>query len=96
VTGRRTKSIADDPRVVGEATCGLRNWRGDKILAKVRELAATHTVEAIEALVRIMYDPNENARTRVAAASAILDRACAKPSKRSHSTRVTSGWARRW
>jgi HEAT repeat protein len=50
-----------------------------KTLAEVRELARTHTVEAIETLAQIMRDPNENARARVAAASAILDRGWGKP-----------------
>jgi hypothetical protein len=52
-----------------------------KVLAEVRELAGTHTLEAIETLARIMRDPNENARARVAAASAILDRAYGKPAQ---------------
>jgi hypothetical protein len=50
-----------------------------KILAKVRELAGEHTVDAIETLAKIICDPDEDARARVAAASAILDRACGKP-----------------
>ena len=50
-----------------------------KILTEVRELARTHSVEAIETLARIMRDPNEDARARVAAANAILDRAYGKP-----------------
>ena len=45
----------------------------------MRELAGVHTVEAIETLAKIMCDPNEHARARVAAAIAILDRGWGKP-----------------
>ena len=50
-----------------------------KILAEVRELARTHTAEAIETLALIMRDPNQNARARVAAARELLDRGYGKP-----------------
>ncbi len=45
-----------------------------KDVVPIKELAKQHTQEAIDALVGALCD--ENGRTRVAAAEAMLDRAC--------------------
>lgn len=50
-----------------------------KVLAEVKELAREHTVEAVEALAKIMLDEKAPAAARVTAANAILDRAYGKP-----------------
>jgi hypothetical protein len=56
------------------------NPRGrPKVVQEVRDLARLHTGEAIEVLASIMNDEGQDARARVAAASAILDRGHGKP-----------------
>ena len=50
-----------------------------KIVGTVRDLAREHTADALLTLAAIMKDPNEPAAARVAAAQAILDRACGRP-----------------
>ena len=50
-----------------------------KIIGTVRDLAREHTADALMTLAAIMKDPNEPAAARVAAAQAILDRACGRP-----------------
>ena len=52
-----------------------------KVLAQVRELAREKSVEAINTLVAIMRDEAQDARARVAAANAILDRGWGKPAQ---------------
>jgi hypothetical protein len=49
------------------------------VLKPVRELAQQHSTEAIRTLVSIMNDEDQDARARVAAANAILDRGYGKP-----------------
>lgn len=49
------------------------------VLAEVRALAAEHAPKAISTLAAIANNKDEDARARVAAASAILDRAVGKP-----------------
>jgi len=51
-----------------------------KILAEVRDLARTSTVEAIETIRRLMLDEKVAPATRLAAAEALLDRGWGKPS----------------
>lgn len=46
-----------------------------KVVGHVRDLARTHTEEAIKALADIMRDPSEKGAARVRAAEALLDRA---------------------
>jgi len=46
-----------------------------KLAFDIQELARTHTKDAVDALVLALTDP----RTRVAAASALLDRGYGKP-----------------
>lgn len=50
-----------------------------KEVADVKELARQHATDAITALVSICNDAERPANARVAAASAILDRAYGKP-----------------
>lgn len=50
-----------------------------RIVSDVRELARQHTDAAIAVLESIMADETEDARARVAAANAILDRGHGKP-----------------
>lgn len=50
-----------------------------KVVAEVRDLARTHTTDAVKTLVTIMKDKKANAAARVAAANAILDRGYGKP-----------------
>src|SRR5918995_414371 len=45
-----------------------------KTVTKVRELARTYTVQAIETLVEIMQDTSAAPGSRVAAANSLLDR----------------------
>ena len=49
------------------------------VMAEVKELARSHTADAIDTLAEIMRDEDEPAAARVAAASAILDRGYGKP-----------------
>jgi hypothetical protein len=49
------------------------------VVREVQELARTHTVEAIETLCDIMRDPQQPGATRVAAATALLDRGYGRP-----------------
>ena len=56
----------------------------------VRELARQHTGESIATLAAIMGDKSENARARVAAAEALLDRAWGRPAQ-SHTLEVDAG-----
>jgi hypothetical protein len=49
-----------------------------KVIAEVRDLARAYTVEAIEALAGITRDLDASAPARVAAATALLDRAWGK------------------
>ncbi len=51
-----------------------------KILAELKELAGQHTPRAIETLAGIMNDAQTPAASRVAAATALLDRAYGRPS----------------
>lgn len=44
----------------------------------MRQLAASKTVEAMQALIDIMSDPTEDGRVRVVAAQAVLDRGAGK------------------
>jgi len=53
-----------------------------RTVGPVRELAATYTTAAVEALARIMGDESAPASARAAAAVALLDRAHGRP----HST----------
>lgn len=48
-----------------------------KVAGKVKELARVHTEEAIAVLVAALSD--DNGRTRIAAAEALLDRGYGKP-----------------
>src|SRR4051794_5913362 len=50
-----------------------------KAIVKVEELAREHTTEAIETLGEIMRDKQAPSSSRVAAASALLDRGWGKP-----------------
>lgn len=50
-----------------------------KTIGAVRELARQQTVDAINTLIEVMNDRNESGKTRVVAASLILDRAWGKP-----------------
>ncbi len=50
-----------------------------KVVAEVRALARQHTVKAVETLAIIMADSDEDGRTRVAAAVALLERGYGKP-----------------
>ncbi len=51
-----------------------------KILAELKELAGQHTAKAVETLAAIMNDAQAPAASRVAAATALLDRTYGKPS----------------
>jgi len=51
-----------------------------KVLAELKELAGQHTPTAIKTLVRIMSDEGAPPAARVAASTALLDRAHGKPS----------------
>lgn len=56
------------------------NPRGrPRVVREIRDLARQHTEDAIRVLVGIMNDEGEDARARVAAANAILDRGHGKP-----------------
>jgi hypothetical protein len=56
------------------------NPRGrPKVVREVRDLARQHTGDAIRVLASIMNDEGQDARARVAAANAILDRGNGKP-----------------
>jgi hypothetical protein len=57
-----------------------------KIVGEVMELARKWTVQAIETLAEIMQDIGAPKATRVAAASAILDRGYGKPPQGLHHT----------
>ena len=50
-----------------------------KVVGEVRELARTHTGEAVETLVSIMKNPKAAPAARVSAANALLDRGYGKP-----------------
>jgi hypothetical protein len=50
-----------------------------KVVAEVRELARTHTADAVGTLVSIMNDPKCSPAARVSAANALLDRGYGKP-----------------
>jgi hypothetical protein len=50
-----------------------------KIMAPIRDLARAHSVAAIEALASIVQDIDAPPAARVAAATALLDRAYGKP-----------------
>lgn len=52
-----------------------------KEIGHVRDLARAHTEDAIKTLVEIRADPTQPAPARVAAATALLDRAWGKPSQ---------------
>lgn len=49
------------------------------IMHKVREIAGTHSVQAVQVLIDIMNDRKAAVNSRVTAATAILDRAIGKP-----------------
>jgi hypothetical protein len=49
------------------------------VVREVQELARTYTVEAIGTLRAIMQDPQQPGATRVAAATALLDRGYGRP-----------------
>ena len=50
-----------------------------KEIGHVRELARQHTDDAIQTLVEVMNNAQENSRARVAAAEALLDRGWGRP-----------------
>jgi hypothetical protein len=52
-----------------------------KVLSEVREAARKHTLAAIDTLLAILRDEQEDARARVAAVNAILDRGWGKPAQ---------------
>lgn len=52
-----------------------------KLLEQVRDLARTHTEDAIKTLADLMNDPTERGVVRVAAAEALLDRAWGRPTQ---------------
>ena len=54
---------------------------GQRGIGRVRELARTHTETAIATLVGIMLDEGAKTAARVAAATALLDRAWGKPTQ---------------
>ena len=54
---------------------------GQRGIGQVRELARQHTEEAILTLAAIMRDPAAKDAARVAAATALLDRAWGKPTQ---------------
>jgi hypothetical protein len=61
---------------------GRRNVGGrPKEIGHVRDLARAHTEDAIRTLVEIRGDKTQPAPARVAAATALLDRAWGKPSQ---------------
>lgn len=49
------------------------------VIGELRDLARTHTPDAIKTLAGIMMQPKASATARVAAACAILDRGWGKP-----------------
>jgi hypothetical protein len=57
-----------------------------KLLKDVRDLAREFTQEAIETFVLIMRSPKAPAAARIAAASALLDRAWGKPMQQIETT----------
>lgn len=50
-----------------------------RTMTEIKSLARTHTVHAVNTLVKIMLDKNAPAHARVSAANAILDRGWGKP-----------------
>lgn len=52
-----------------------------KVVGEVKELARAHTVDAMQALAKIVKDNTAPAAARVAAATALLDRGYGKPTQ---------------
>lgn len=52
-----------------------------KVVGELRDLARTHTEEAIETLVKVMRDSDAPPVARATAANAILDRGHGKPTQ---------------
>ena len=50
-----------------------------RTMTEIKSFARTHTVHAVNTLVKIMLDKNAPAHARVSAANAILDRGWGKP-----------------
>jgi hypothetical protein len=59
---------------------GGKGQRERSTILRVRELAGNYSEEAVKGLVNIMRNRRASHATRIAAASAILDRAVGKPS----------------
>lgn len=52
-----------------------------KLVEEVRNLAQTHTEDAVRAIYEIMEDTRQQGSVRIAAANAILDRGWGKPAQ---------------
>lgn len=63
---------------IGRKTGGRAKGSRNKATADVKALAMAYVPEAVKALAKIMQSGESDA-ARVAAANAILDRACGKP-----------------
>jgi len=75
-TGARSGRI-ENLRMWQPGQSGNPTGKQGKVTA-MRQLAASKTVEAMEALIAIMSDPTEDGRVRVVAAQAVLDRGAGK------------------
>lgn len=60
---------------------GRKPGSPNKVTADVRAAASEHGPYAIQVLVEIMTNENAPEAARIAAANAVLDRACGKPSQ---------------